>query len=1231
MLCETNADCSDVERSACEMVICQEEGYCLPLPLGNGTPCDDGNVCTVDELCEAGVCGGGTNDCPCDSDTDCGDKGEGDLCEASLVCIGGGCEPDPAGPVVCEDVEGDCVETACDPATGACVDTPTPDGSACATDNACITGATCMEGACEGGTAVECPGGGPCVTVTCDSKLGCIDTPTNEGEACNDGNPCSTGDTCVEGVCVADGGSCECEVDDDCLPFVSDLCVTEMLCEEGLCVAYDVALPDPVEPGPDGACQEMQCDSATGVWGMGDKPDGTDCSQGLECDTGAACVAGECAVPEGVCDDGNPCTNDGCEEGVGCVYEDIDGGPCDDDNPCTSGDKCVEGSCWPGQDVCMCDTDADCSGEGFDQCLGEWSCDQGACVVKPNTAVDCSGTVLGACEVAACKPETGECYSQAAEDGAACDDGNLCTTGDVCGGGQCGGEPNSCDDGNECTDDSCAPATGCKNIDNSKPCDDNNACTSGDFCISGSCFGGAAVQCTSNIQCTTGVCDPVQGCVAETVSDGTACDDGTECTDDDACFDGVCSGTSVCECLTTADCAASENDDLCDGTLVCVDGACEVDPSTVVACPAAGPCEAGKCIPATGECKFEASNEAASCDAGPCKTLGMCMAGECVGEPVDCDDGQPCTSDKCDLDTGLCVTEAKSGSCDDSDPCTINEACDEGLCTGGLNFPCNDGDPCTSDACEPGVGCTFKPVVCDDDDACTTDSCNAQGACVFEEKICGNDPLNTCQSGYCDENTGECVDGMAPDGTECSDQNACTTGDACQLGVCIAGGIDLCDDDDPCTVDLCSPTTGCSNDPLPCDSDDPCIAASCEDGGCVLTPVDSPVCNGEGVGCNGSNGSSCDDENDGTTADVCIDGLCRGFAKTNLQVAANQGNLRITRVNFASGKWFMAAQIYGGSIGTVNQLLAYDATKPPEDIVNYPETASSQAWTQMHGGFAVHDGGELWRYDPGSGSWSGENALGDTFIENNLIQPQSLWVYKESDKLLRLWAVGLPNDQAFPVLVCSEETLPNGTVEVDCDGQQLDTEYDEELLKAVAGTANCAGSGCTYHRLLGADYPGNQGDYTDVFENYTGYDDAWDYTFNDTQVQAGHTTYDVASLGDESYVIAGGGGYVRHRANNGTLSWLPELKNNQTQRDFRGAWSGAGMVVMAATRNLNSGPDAEIWTANVTSNVTSGESWTVLKLGDLAQGSIIHDVWGDDAGNICVVGEEGSTAVIYRR
>ena len=57
VLCETSADCADFERGACEMVICQEEGYCVPLPVGNGTLCDDGNSCTSDEMCEGGMYG----------------------------------------------------------------------------------------------------------------------------------------------------------------------------------------------------------------------------------------------------------------------------------------------------------------------------------------------------------------------------------------------------------------------------------------------------------------------------------------------------------------------------------------------------------------------------------------------------------------------------------------------------------------------------------------------------------------------------------------------------------------------------------------------------------------------------------------------------------------------------------------------------------------------------------------------------------------------------------------------------------------------------------------------------------------------------------------------------------------------------------------------------------------------------------------------------------------------
>ena len=76
---------------------------------------------------------------------------------------------------------------------------------------------------------------------------------------------------------------------------------------------------------------------------------------------------------------------------------------------------------------------------------------------------------------------------------------------------------------------------------------------------------------------------------------------------------------------------------------------------------------------------------------------------------------------------------------------------------------------------------------------------------------------------------------------------------------------------------------------------------------------------------------------------------------------------------------------------------------------------------------------------------------------------------------------------------------------------------------------------------------------------------------------------------------------------------------------------------MAATRTpfFGGGPDAEIWVASASDDLTDGDDWTVVKLADMNSGSVIYDVWGDDAGSITVVGGEvqgGVTnAVIFRR
>ena len=75
---------------------------------------------------------------------------------------------------------------------------------------------------------------------------------------------------------------------------------------------------------------------------------------------------------------------------------------------------------------------------------------------------------------------------------------------------------------------------------------------------------------------------------------------------------------------------------------------------------------------------------------------------------------------------------------------------------------------------------------CDDGSLCTySDQCVA-GLCFGTPVTC--DAPNSCyESGYCDENSGSCVNAVKPNGTLCSDNNACTTKDYCHEGSCISG------------------------------------------------------------------------------------------------------------------------------------------------------------------------------------------------------------------------------------------------------------------------------------------------------------------------------------------------------------------------------------------------------------------------------------------------------------
>ncbi|UCE19664.1 MAG: amidohydrolase family protein [Gemmatimonadota bacterium] len=95
-------------------------------------------------------------------------------------------------------------------------------------------------------------------------------------------------------------------------------------------------------------------------------------------------------------------------------------------------------------------------------------------------------------------------------------------------------------------------------------------------------------------------------------------------------------------------------------------------------------------------------------------------------EELDCDDGNPCTEDYCDSLLVQCQHDPHDPGtpCDDDDPCTENDVCDNGICR-GIPKDCEEGDLCTEDFCESNTGeCRHTPRDCNDGDPCTDDSCN---------------------------------------------------------------------------------------------------------------------------------------------------------------------------------------------------------------------------------------------------------------------------------------------------------------------------------------------------------------------------------------------------------------------------------------------------------------------------------------------------------------------------
>ena len=363
---------------------------------------------------------------------------------------------------------------------------------------------------------------------------------------------------------------------------------------------------------------------------------------------GVACTPDACdpvCTFDEDCDDGNVCTIDTCTARGFCAYEnEPNGTSCADDVFCDGEETCQGGVCLSLAPV-DCDDGIGCTIDvcdvGLDECVSvAMACNNDGVCDRPCEHI---GNCPNDCDACPCELDMNE-------------DGHINLT-DVlsvmdCARGVAPPAPATCDNADlDCSGviDHCdvsrvwcgfSQAGGC--------CEPEFAC--------GAC-------------CNAGI--GVPGCILASPSfcEGVIVTDGVYMGDETVCTPWPCDST-----------ACIEDEDCNDGNTCTV-----------------GTCNAG------GVCVFEDVSDGTPCrDGNLCDGDETCQAGVCVGEPLDCDDDNVCTTDICDPATG-CINEAVEDgtSCGDG-----SQQCIEGVCVGA--------QPCTSD-----LDCVLS-----NNNACEWDSCD---------------------------------------------------------------------------------------------------------------------------------------------------------------------------------------------------------------------------------------------------------------------------------------------------------------------------------------------------------------------------------------------------------------------------------------------------------------------------------------------------------------------------
>lgn len=308
--CTQDSDCTIVsDRGSCVENICNLDGVCEEVILGDGVCWFDGQCNSDTEFCNQDICNCEARPIQqCTMNSDCTDISDRGMCVTNL-CLNGTCSETTLGQCWF-DGQCDVGSEICDPTTCTCISAT---AEQCEVDSDCLNiedRGICASNLCINNTCVETilglgecwfdgqcnPGSQICNQTTC----GCDLAPLNQCQQNNDCTDVSDRGSCVENVCT-DGvcietvlGAGECWFDGQCT-------VTGESCNQDTCAC---------EPTPTPQCSlDIQCNNVTDrgvcveyqcinnrctetVLGLGECWFSGQCPVGQVCDTATCgCVA----------------------------------------------------------------------------------------------------------------------------------------------------------------------------------------------------------------------------------------------------------------------------------------------------------------------------------------------------------------------------------------------------------------------------------------------------------------------------------------------------------------------------------------------------------------------------------------------------------------------------------------------------------------------------------------------------------------------------------------------------------------------------------------------------------------------------------------------------------------------------------------------------------------------------------------------------------------------------